>query len=94
MSYNRTHTVCKCNHLTGFANLMDFHNYTVNLSVESNKNKSTDVRFIDQLSGIVGGSGSDECGVQFVISGRLGYHPGPAGCPQVSVATSCHMTFR
>ena len=45
VSYNRTHTVCKCNHLTGFANLMDFHNYTVNLSVESNKNKSTDVRF-------------------------------------------------
>jgi len=26
---NRTHTVCHCNHLTGFANLMDFHNYLV-----------------------------------------------------------------
>ena len=26
---NRTHTICTCNHLTGFANLMDFHNYTV-----------------------------------------------------------------
>jgi len=28
-SSNRTHTVCQCNHLTGFANLMDFHNYLV-----------------------------------------------------------------
>lgn len=27
VSTNRTHTVCKCNHLTGFANLMDFHKY-------------------------------------------------------------------
>ena len=28
-STNRTHTVCRCNHLTGFGNLMNFHNYTV-----------------------------------------------------------------
>ena len=28
-SSNRTHSVCICNHLTGFANLMDFHNYLV-----------------------------------------------------------------
>ena len=28
-STNKTHTVCICNHLTGFANLMDFHNYHV-----------------------------------------------------------------
>ena len=27
VSTNRTHTVCQCNHLTGFANLMDFHDY-------------------------------------------------------------------
>lgn len=29
-SSNRTHTVCMCNHLTGFANLMDFHKYVNN----------------------------------------------------------------
>ena len=27
VSTNRTHTICQCNHLTGFANLMDFHDY-------------------------------------------------------------------
>jgi len=31
-STNRTHTVCRCNHLTGFSNLMNFHNYTVSFS--------------------------------------------------------------
>jgi len=29
VSTNRSHTVCKCNHLTGFSAIMDFHNYTV-----------------------------------------------------------------
>jgi len=28
-STNRTHTICHCNHLTGFANLMSFHDYKV-----------------------------------------------------------------
>ena len=28
-STNRTHTVCHCDHLTGFSNLMDFHKYIV-----------------------------------------------------------------
>lgn len=27
-STNRTHTLCKCSHLTGFSALMDFHEYT------------------------------------------------------------------
>ncbi|EFX70253.1 hypothetical protein DAPPUDRAFT_35643, partial [Daphnia pulex] len=27
MSTNRTHTLCKCFHLTGFSTLMDFHDY-------------------------------------------------------------------
>lgn len=26
---NSTHTVCKCTHLTGFADLMDFHDFVV-----------------------------------------------------------------
>ncbi len=30
-SSNRTHTVCHCDHLTGFVNLMDFHNYLVSI---------------------------------------------------------------
>ena len=29
VSSNRTHTICHCNHLTSFANLMDFHDYIV-----------------------------------------------------------------
>lgn len=29
VSTNKTHTVCQCYHLTGFANLMDFHDYLV-----------------------------------------------------------------
>lgn len=30
-STNETHTICQCDHLTGFATLMDFHNYTVRI---------------------------------------------------------------
>jgi len=29
LSTNSTHTVCKCTHLTGFADLMDFHDFDV-----------------------------------------------------------------
>jgi len=32
ISTNSTYTVCKCTHLTGFANLMDFHNFVVSHS--------------------------------------------------------------
>jgi len=42
-SSNRTHTVCHCNHLTGFANLMDFHDYKVSVV----RMKSNLVRFYD-----------------------------------------------
>ena len=31
---NKTHTICVCNHLTGFANLMDFHNYIVSINYQ------------------------------------------------------------
>ena len=37
-SSNRTHTVCLCNHLTGFINLMNFHNYTVRGELKININ--------------------------------------------------------
>jgi len=33
-STNRTHTVCHCNHLTGFANLMSFHDYEVSNRID------------------------------------------------------------
>jgi len=29
LSTNETHTICQCDHLTGFATLMDFRNFTV-----------------------------------------------------------------
>ena len=35
LSTNSTHSVCKCTHLTGFTNLMDFHDFVVS---HSNKN--------------------------------------------------------
>lgn len=36
VSTNRTHTVCRCTHLTGFADLMDFHSYNVILFTKEN----------------------------------------------------------
>ncbi len=36
LSTNSTHTICKCTHLTGFANLMDFHDFAVSHSKKNN----------------------------------------------------------